>query len=577
MAEIQSRPIVDFGQALYGKIAGVQVQNPSGRPGESSRVQVRGTGSITAGSAPLIVVDGVALPSFDLNTLNAADIESIDILKDASSASIYGSRGSNGVILVTTKSGLPGQRRVTFNYNFTSQAVMDKIDVMNAAEYAQASIDAAQIGWIRSGGDPNAPNTVEARGALRYTWPTALENPEMLPDVDYQDVIFRAAPMHQANLSVAGGDESSRYYISFGLVNQEGIIIETGYEKYTLNLNADTNLGDWLSIGGRVNTSYDLATGSQAIHVLTANQYPPIYPVYTEDGYLGGPHNQPGFEPYNAILFRAHHGHPLQKTIEQDDRRGLNVTGNAFAEVEFLSGLAFRSSFSTFYSRNDREYFEPGDTNIGPGILRQARFRAWMNRTLNYTWENLLMFNNSWYDHHFDVVAGYEFNRREFYSLYGERRDYDNDLLPYLSAGNTIRNADDGANENALISMLGRINYNYDGRYKASVSFRRDGSSRFGPQSKWGNFPAFSVGWRVSDEQFMDGVDFLSDFTIRGSFGYTGNDNIGNYSWISSMSQNRVAIGNNLHTTFPSLKCAEPGLEMGTDKTVKFRTEYRFA
>jgi TonB-dependent starch-binding outer membrane protein SusC len=560
MAEVESRPVVDFGQALYGKVAGVQVQNPSGRPGESSRVQVRGTGSITAGSAPLIVVDGVALPSFDLNTLNVADIESIDVLKDASSAAIYGSRGANGVILVTTKSGVADELNVSFNYNFTTQRVMDKIDVMNSAEYAQASIDAAQIAWIRTGGDPNAPNTIEARGERKYTWPSALENPGTLPDTDWQDVIFRDAPMHQANLSVAGGDQRSRYYISFGLVNQDGIILNTGYEKYTLNLNADTNLGDWLTIGGRVNTSYDQQTGSQAIHIRTANQYPPIYPVYSEDGYLGGPHNLPGFEPYDAILFRAHHGHPLQKVDEIDDRDGFDVTGNAFAQVEFLTGLAFRSSFSTFYSRNDRVYYEHADTGISPGVLRQARMRSWMNRTLNYTWENILTYNESWRDHNFDIVAGYEFNKREYYSLYGERRDYDNDLLPFLGAGNTIHNSNDGANENSLISMLGRINYNYSGRYMASVSFRRDGSSRFGPENKWGNFPAFSAGWRISDEPFMDEVGFLSELTIRSSFGFTGNDSIGNYSWISAMSQNRVAIGNNLFTTFHPSSVQNPDL-----------------
>jgi len=562
MDEVASRPVVDFGQALYGKMPGVQIQNPSGRPGESSRIQIRGIGSITASSAPLIVVDGVALPSFDLNTLNASDIESIDILKDAASAAIYGSRGANGVILVTTKTGAPGERTISFNYNFTSQHVMGKVDMMNSAEYAQAMIDAAQIGWIRSGGDPNAPNTIEARGERKYTWAPALENPQNLPDVNYQDIVYNTAPMHQANMNVAGGDESSRYYVSFGIVHQDGIIIQTDYEKYTLNLNADTNIGDWLSVGGRINSSYGMQTGSQAIHIRSnASQYPPIYPVYTEDGYLGGPHNQPGFQEYESIYFRAHHGHPLQKIDEQDDRESFNVSGNIFAEIEFLPGLAYRSSFNTFYNRNDRALYEHGDTGIDPDILRRARFQSSMNRTLNYTLENLLLYNNSWLNHHFDLVAGYEFYKREYYSVVAERRDYDNDLLPYLGAGNTIYNADDSANENALVSMFGRINYNFDGRYMASVSFRRDGSSRFGPENKWGNFPAFSAGWRISDEQFMEVArNFLSDLTLRGSYGFTGNDGIGNYRWISSMSQNMAAIGHNLFTSFHPSSVENPNL-----------------
>src|SRR5690606_537581 len=226
---LASRPVVDFGQAIYGKIAGVQVLNPSGRPGESSRLQIRGINSISAGSTPLIVVDGVPLPDFDLNTINSADIESIDVLKDAASAAIYGSRGANGVVLVTTKSGTPNVKTMSFNYGFTTQEVMRKIDVMNSAEYAQASIDAAQIGWIRSGGDPNAPNTIEARGQRRYTWPMAFENPETLYNTDWQDVIHRTAPMHKADVSFSGGDLDSKYYMSFGLINQEGIIIGTDY------------------------------------------------------------------------------------------------------------------------------------------------------------------------------------------------------------------------------------------------------------------------------------------------------------------------------------------------------------
>jgi len=567
---LASRPIVNIGDALYGRVAGVQVLSSSGRPGESARVQIRGVSSLSAGSEPLIVVDGIPLPSFDLNTLNVSDIESIDILKDASSAAIYGSRAAGGVILVTTKSGTSDASSISFNYSYTTQEVLDKVDVMNTAEYAQASIDAAQIGWIRSGGDPNAPNTIEARGERKYTWPSILETPELLPDVDYQDVIYRTAPMQQAVLSAAGGGENSRYYASFGIVNQDGIIINTGYEKYTLNLNADTNLSDFITVGGRVNTSYDIQTGSQAIHIRTANQYPPLYPVYTEDGYLGGPHNTPGFEPWNAILFRAHHGHPLQKVDEIDDRKGFNIAGNVFANIELLAGLAFRSSMNTFYNRNDRIYFEQSDTNLGPDVRRQARMRSWMNRSLNYTWENLLLFNNNWEDHQVDIVAGYEFTKREFYSMYGERRDYDNDLLPYLGAGNTIINATDNANESSLISMISRINYNYLGRYMASFSFRRDGSSRFGPENKWGNFPAGSIGWRVTDEAFMQNFDYLNELTFRVSYGFTGNDNFGDYRWIRSLSRANVAFGNNLSTSYYPSNIENPDLRWERTRQLNF-------
>jgi len=558
---LASRPIVNIGEALFGKVAGVQVLSSSGRPGESTRIQIRGVSSISAGSEPLVVVDGIPLPSFDLNTLNASDIATIDILKDASSAAIYGSRAAGGVILVTTKSGSFDESSISFNYSYTTQEVLGKVNVMNSAEYAQASIDAAQIGWVRSGGDPNAPNTIEARGERKYTWPTMLETPELLPDVDYQDVIYRIAPMHRASLSTAGGSEGSRYYASFGLVNQDGIIISSAYEKYTLNLNADTNIGDFISLSGRVNSSYDIQSGSQAIHILTANQYPPIYPVFTEDGYFGGPHNTPGFEPWNAILFRAQFGHPLERVDEIDDRHSFNMSGNLFVNIEVYPGFSIRSSINTFYNRDDRVYYEHTNNNLAPNVKRQGRMRSWMDRVLNYTWENLLIYNQHWDEsHQIDIVAGYEFTKRNFYSIYGDRSDYDNDLLPYLGAGSIINNVSDSANENAMISYISRVNYNYLGKYMASVSFRRDGSSRFGPQNKWGNFPAASIGWRISDESFMDRLDIINELTIRTSYGFTGNDNFGNYRWIRSMSQTNVAFGNNLSTSYYPSNIENPDL-----------------
>lgn len=247
--ELSSRPMVEFGQALYGKIAGVQVINSSGRPGGSSTIQIRGINSISANSSPLIVIDGIPLPNYDLNLINPSDIESIEILKDAASAAIYGSRGANGVVLVTTKSGKSGKGKVNINYSYGLQEKIDKIKVMNSAEYAQASIDAAQNGWLESGGDPNAPNTVEARGHYKYTWPEDFNNPENLPNTDWQDLIFRVAPMQRVDVNVSGGNENTNYLISGGYVNQEGIVINSDYKKYSLNLKVSSKVTDWAEVG----------------------------------------------------------------------------------------------------------------------------------------------------------------------------------------------------------------------------------------------------------------------------------------------------------------------------------------
>ena len=309
--DLQSRPMVEMGQAMYGKLPGVQVLNGNGRPGSSTSIQIRGINSISANSSPLIVVDGIPLPTYDLNILNPADIKSIEVLKDAASAAIYGSRGANGVVLVTTISGQSGKAKVSLNYSYGLQEVINRIDVMDAYEYAQASIDAAQNGWIETGGNPNAPNTIEARGQYKYTWPEELENPENLPNTNWQDLIFRVAPMQKIDLNVAGGTDNTSYRVSGGYVKQQGIVINSDYDKYSLNFKVSSKVADWAELGGMLNVVYDHENEPFNRTIEWAVQYPSIYPVYGRNGYLGEPNSVDGFGNYDAILFRAFNGHPL--------------------------------------------------------------------------------------------------------------------------------------------------------------------------------------------------------------------------------------------------------------------------
>ncbi|MEX2592027.1 MAG: SusC/RagA family TonB-linked outer membrane protein, partial [Anditalea sp.] len=357
---LASRPVGDFGQAMYGKVAGVRVLNASGRPGESSRIQIRGINSLSGGTEPLIVIDGIPLPSFDLNTINSTDIKSIEILKDAASAAIYGSRGANGVVLVTTKSGQAGEAKITVNYSYSSQEIMRKVNMMNGPQYAQAAIDGAQNGWIDSGGDPNAPNTIAARGEYKYTWPEALEQPETLWNTDFQDLVNRVAPMHKVDLSVSGGDQKSTYYLSVGVHNQKGIIKTTDFQRYTMNMKAQSSLADWLTVGGILNITYNNESVYEGSTINAAREFPPIYPVYGENGNLGGPNSVPGFENHYNILMRAdNQGHPYWHLYGFDDQRHeLNTLSNLYAEIAIVPGLKYRSSFNATYSRGDRILYE---------------------------------------------------------------------------------------------------------------------------------------------------------------------------------------------------------------------------
>ena len=558
--DLASRPVIDFGQAMYGKIAGVNVINSSGRPGASSTIQIRGINSISAGSAPLVVIDGIQLPGYDLNSINSADIESIEILKDASSASIYGSRGANGVILVTTKSGKSGKPKLQLNYSYSIQEVIRKMDVMNSYEYAEAAIDAAQNGWIETGGDRNAPKTVAARGNLIYTWPEALEHPENLPNTDWQDVIFRVAPIHKVNLSYSGGDNKTQFLVSGGYLNQSGIVITSEYQKYTLNLKVDSEINDWINVGGMLNSVYDHENEPYYRIVEWAVQYPAIYPIYGNNGYLGGPNTMDGFEDYYAILFRPLNGHPLFNIDEDIQHHRFTTIGNLFAKFKLLEGLSFRTSINAFYNRADNTDYYPKDHNMGPSYYRTATFISNANRTINYTWDNVLTYDKTIKNQSFNLMGGYEFNKRDYYWLQGERRDYDNDDIHYLTAGKVIYGADDAANQTTLISFFGRINYSYSGKYLLSASLRRDGSSRFGPNNKWGNFPSFALGWRASEERFMESLSMISNLKLRASYGLTGNDNFADYRWISQMTQAKVAIGDNLLTSYYPSSIENPDL-----------------
>ncbi|MCS4226959.1 TonB-dependent receptor [Sphingobacterium sp. BIGb0165] len=559
--DISGRPSSEIGQALYGQIAGVQVTTGSGKPGASASIQVRGINSVSAGSSPLLVVDGIPVPNYDLSLINNADIESIQVLKDAASAAIYGSRAANGVILITTKSGKSGRTRFEANYVTALQQVIDKVEVMNAAEYAQAAIDAAQNSWVDKGGDPNAPNTLAARGNYKYTWPEALAHPESLPNTDFQDVIFRTAPLNRLDINASGGNEKSVYRLSGGVLKRKGIALFSDYEKYALSFNIKSKITDWLEVGGNTNLNFDQEQEPYARMFEWAVQYPSIYPVYSENGYLGAPLNQSGFENYNAILFRPQNGHPLYRSTDDIRRERFNAIGNIYGQVQLIKGLEFKSAFNYYYNRNDGSNYQAKDHLLGPSYYTEGAMSRDLSRTASYTFQNLLTYNGQWEEHRLNALLGTEYNYSSYGYNYLERRGYDNDLVKALSAGKTVYAADDKLTKTTFISYFVRANYSYAGKYLLSASIRRDGSSRFAPNNKWGSFPAISAGWVASQEAFLQDIDLISNLKLRASYGLTGNDRFDDYKWIGQISQGRAALGNNLLTTYYPSSITNPNLQ----------------
>ncbi len=562
MGELQDFPVSNFDQALAGKLAGVQVAQTTGEPGRELQIKVRGTGTITAGAEPLYVVDGVPLEDGGKanEVVNMEDIESIQILKDAASASIYGSRGGNGVVLITTKSGKFGKMKVSFNHSTGFQEVAKKIDMMDAYEYAslsKAGHDAAYLQEVPTG-SADDPNSVRAIGY--YKTPEELlpyiAGVEGLTNTDWQDEIYRSAVIQRTNISISGASEKVNYFVSANHSNQEGIILNSDYSKTGLRTNLNVESGKF-KIGVNLSPSYTKENRVSANSpwsgdgiVSAALSYSPSWPVYNPDGsfnYQGNGYWRIGTDyQHNEIV------NPVALALlPKNEIEHYNLLSNLFVEYEIINDLKFKSSFAVNYNQYQNEYYRPaeletrGSSNYG----RLSNPSARLSTTNIYNWiiENTLNYNKSFGDHSLDLLGGItaQKNSSKLQRIEASATSDTpvNNAIQIVNA-DQLSDSDSSVSEWSLYSLLARAQYDYKGKYLLSASFRADASSRFGANNKWGYFPSVSGGWRISQESFMENVDWISELKLRGSYGLTGNFQIGNYEQIAAISQDAYITGN---------------------------------
>lgn len=572
--DLANQPVASFDQALAAKIAGVQVSQTSGAPGAALSVRVRGTGSISAGNDPLYVIDGIPLsrdtkfatgststqfpdnPINVLSTINTDDIESIEVLKDASAAAIYGSRGSNGVVLLTTKRGKEGRTTISYDSFVGVQQVSKKLDLLNAYEYAQLNAEAKNNAYLdrNPAGKITDPNDVRSKGVGA---PSTLIPPQVLPylsgqagltDTDWQDEIFRAAPIQNHTLSISGGKDNVRFYVSGNYLDQRGIVINSGFKRYGARANVDVKTGR-LSVGFNLNPTYarhDLikAEGPYLAEgvVGLAVQIAPIWPVRNRTG-------GPADGSYNFDANGWGYGatsilNPVAIANEVSDKLGhLRLLGNAYAQYDITPGLSYRLSVGTDINSFQRDYYRPSTLEIrdrkGPsvptGFSRAQNFVNWLV-------ENTLNYNRSFGAHTVSALAGFTAQKDRRTATELTATNFPNDLVQTLNAGQVSSGGSD-VQEWSLLSYLGRVQYDYGGKYLLSAAVRADGSSRFGRDNRWGYFPSVSAGWNVSQESFLKGVTWLSDLKLRGSYGLTGNFQIPNYGSISLLNYQNYVLG----------------------------------
>lgn len=520
--EIQSVPTTSFDQALQGRAAGVQVTQTSGAPGGETNIRIRGTSSVNASSEPLYVIDGMLVNSSGddvsvsgigprigpLSSINPNDIESIEVLKDASAAAIYGSRGANGVILITTKRGKAGKGKIDLDYYYGVQTVSRKLGLLNAIQYANFVNDAA----------------INAGQAPVYV------NPENLSvGTDWQGELYRIAPMSNLQASFSGGTEKTKYAISGGYFSQDGIVLGSDFKRFSFRANLDQELNNYLSIGtsisfsginsNRVQTGVGTIDGGIIANALQMNPILPVYDENTSGGYTYA------HDRKDAV------GNPI---AEANDYKSLTTTyrllGNTYLKFKLAKGLEFKSSIGIDGLVSKSRSFGPNylrrTANVrGEASIVDLQAMTWLNEnTLNYNYE--INENNK-----IDLLLGFTMQQFKNESLSAVTLDFPDNRTGWhnLSAGLQPQAPTNRESEWSMISYLGRANYNLMNKYLFTVSGRVDGSSKFAKGSKYGFFPSGAFAWRASEEDFIKNIDFLCNLKFRLSYGFIGNQSIAPY------------------------------------------------
>jgi len=583
-SDIQQTPITSIDQGLVGRASGVMVTQTSGMPGAVASIRIRGSSSLQGGNEPLYVIDGFPIYSGSgfgetggnaqmsgLATINPADIASIEILKDASATAIYGARAANGVVLITTKSGQEGRDQITFDAYYGVQKVVQKIDVMNALDYATLVNEA----YTNDGLNPvySSDKMAELQANPKGT--------------DWQEEVFRTAPIQNYQLSFSGGDKKTNYAVSGNYFNQEGVIINSGFKRYSARLNITRNISNRFKLGTNFNVSKTQSNavptdaGGQGGVVTGAMKFNPVLPVYTnKDLGVYTQVNSPGIIYPNPV------GSALEQVRES---AMLRVLGNIYGEWEFIPDLKGKVSFGTDLVNTKFDTFIPSNIFESNGVASATVNGGYTTNWLN---ENTLSWNKEIAGiHSISLLGGITFQKNFYESLRASSQDFVNNSLEEnsLGSGAIYNQPASSKTEWSLVSYLGRVNYNFNEKYLLSLNGRIDGSSRFGENNKYAFFPSGALAWRAIEEDFVQNMNAFSNLKARVSYGVTGNQEIGLYSSLPTLTNTTYTLGRSLVTGFypnsipnPDLRWEKTsqfdfGLDFGFfDERLRFTTDYYF-
>ena len=591
--EIAKLQVASVSRALEGTVSGVQASASSGQPGTDAEIRIRGIGSINASSAPLYVVDGVPFDG-SVNAINPDDIASMTVLKDAASAALYGSRGANGVIIITTKQGqtdskttvnvkasFGGSNRAVRDYDrigtndyfqlyweaLRNQYAKDTQNYTPATAAAQASKDLVTK-LMGDGPNPYGPNYSQPVG----TDGKLVDGATPLWDFDWSNAMEQQALRTELNLNVSGGGQKNQYFFSAGYLNDKGIALESGYQRFNLRSNITSEMTSWLK--GGVNMSfahsmqnYPVSSDTKTSNVINAGRtmpgFYPIYEVNPNDGSIiykdGSP--VPDFGPYRPSGSMANWNLPATLPLDKSERMKDEFSGRTFLEVTFIPGLKFKTSFNfDLINYNSLDFT---NSLIGPSVTTGGGSSRVNTRTFSWTWNNIATYDKTIGEHHFNILVGQEAYSYRYDELSASRTKMALPNMPELVVGSQLTGGSGYRIDYALVGYFSQFLYDYQDKYFFSASYRRDGSSRFAPETRWGNFWSVGASWRIDREDFMVSTsDWLSALTLKASYGAQGNDNLGTYY----ASKGLYAIVSNLgENALVSDRIATPKLKWETN------------
>ncbi len=523
-------------QVLQGRAAGVQITTNSGTPGGSTSIRIRGTNSLNATNQPIFVIDGVVVDSSvddetgnPLASINPSDVVSMDVLKDASATAIYGSRASNGVIMITTKRGQKGESTITYDGYIGWQSMPKYLDMMNLQQYAEHH-NARADAYIVSHSD-------------------YFIRPDMLGEgTDWQRELFQNALQTNHSISITGGGEKVTYAFSGGYLDQDGIAVGSSFRRLTLRGNIDVNIKSWLNGG----VNFALADSKQKVGtdnttIMNALQSLPSTAITTATGTYDGPDDQ--WMPDNMVALAE---------MRTNYNKKENFRVNAYLEAIIIKGLTFKTEVSGDYNINKYYYYEP-DYTFGLKV-NETRTGQWTKTDTKYwSWRNILTYNNTFNKvHALNVMLGHEMSHNHWETQVSNATGYLSNSAQDPSAGDASLSSGTGyQNDNAILSWFGRAFYSYDDRYLVTATIRRDGSSKFAKGNRWGWFPSAAVAWKISSEKFMEKATVVDNLKLRVGWGATGNQNVGDWAYLALLNSMTTPWGSgvlNANNANPNLK-----------------------